>query len=311
MPPEKKTTKPFLGAILLLAALSKPGTGGAQGPQQSDLNLGFSAGVFVDVHTSDARAAAKVWSEGLMRNRGLQGPADAVIFENRASMVDAVTRNEVDMVVMLTKDYLDLEGQIPAEPRFVTLRRGRITESSLLIVHRLSGIKTVADLKGRDVILASDARASMARIWLDNILIERGYPALVPFSRQTIEATKYSRTVLPVFFRQVDAALVPRAGLETMAELNPQLNRELQVVAESPAYLSSVLCIRRDYRADFKQTLVEALRNLHTEAAGQQLLTLFRVDKLVPFQDSYLESAREALQKQKALAGKGKQRGAS
>ena len=301
-----RATCKFLASLLTVVWISNfSNSFGQTSIQDQDLKLGFTQGIFVDVNFSDAKAAAKVWSQGLMHKRGMRGVADAIIYEEIASMMLAVERREVDMVTMLAKEYLELEGKMQIEPRFLTTRRGRITESSLLLAHRLSGIRAIEDLRGKSVILAGDARASIARIWLTNLVMDEGFSSLNDFFGKTSEATKYSHTVLPVFFRQADACLVPKAGFETMSELNPQLGKDLQIIKESPAFLSSVLCFRRDYSS--RQVLMDALRDLHAEPAGQQLLTMFRVDKLVSYDDSYLNSARETLNHRAAKGSRGLQ----
>jgi hypothetical protein len=65
--------------------------------------------------------------------------------------------------------------------------------------------------------------------------------------------------------------------------------------------IPSITCIRTDYDAEFKEALIDALKTLHEEPRGQQILMLFREDRLVPFHRSYLNSIDQLLKKHTAL----------
>ena len=57
-----------------------------------------------------------------------------------------------------------------------------------------------------------------------------------------------------------------------------------------------VLCISSDYRSALHEALEEALRDLHEEPRGQQILMLFKIDRLIPFQETFLGSAQTLFQ---------------
>jgi hypothetical protein len=109
--------------------------------------------------------------------------------------------------------------------------------------------------------------------------------------------------VLPVFFRQSDACVVTRSGFETMVELNPQLGRQLKILARSPEVVPAVFCFRADYAAGFKEDLFAGVRDLHKSAAGQQVLTVFQSDKIEDQPMSCLDSALELLATHQKLCG--------
>jgi len=69
-----------------------------------------------------------------------------------------------------------------------------------------------------------------------------------------------------------------------MKELNPQVGRDLQVVAVSDSLADIVLCLNnRGWTTEkSKADTMTALRELHLEPAGQQILTLFKIDQLIP-----------------------------
>ena len=55
---------------------------------------------------------------------------------------------------------------------------------------------------------------------------------------------KPSQAILPVFFKQAEAALVTRATFDTAVELNPQLGAALRTLSRSPQLIPAVAAVR-------------------------------------------------------------------
>jgi ABC-type phosphate/phosphonate transport system substrate-binding protein len=123
----------------------------------------------------------------------------------------------------------------------------------------------------------------------------KGLGSLERFFGRVDVVGKPSSAVLPVFFGNKHACLVDKLGLEIMKELNPQVGTKLQVVAASEPYADNVLCLSKDGWASetHKQNTIRALAELHLEPAGQQILTLFKVVKLAPFQEQHMDTVKK------------------
>ncbi len=267
------------------------------------LNIAFSSSVFVDVNVADALAATKVWAATIVQKKGLEAQTETIIFNDLRNFTDDAKRKSIDMVVLLTQEYLDIAGSIEMDPHFVPIKRGRVGEEILLLVHRQSGIQGLEGLKGKDLILLTGARAGFGRLWLERLFFERRITELDSYFKKITTTTRNSKAVLPVYFRQADSCIVTRDGFETMFELNPQLRADLQTLAISPPLLATVIAVRGDYRSDLKEALIDSLEKLHEEPKGQQILTLFKIDRLVPFKASYLDTAKELLTAHRRLGG--------
>jgi ABC-type phosphate/phosphonate transport system substrate-binding protein len=288
----------FMGALVCVGSLL---LGQTQGPVSGTLGIGFTSSFFVGVNASDGLSATKVWADAIVKKKSLSLVTSSMVFGDLLELEKAVKEGKADMVTLLTREYLSLEGKIPLEPYFVPENHAKMKEECLLLVHDRSGIRSLEELAKKNILISDDSRVSLGKIWLENILMGKGYVSLDAFFGKVSLIPKPSQALLPVFFQQADACLINKEGFETMVELNPQLKRDLRVIAQSPAGIVSIICIRSSYKAALRQILIESLQDLHVESKGQQILTLFKVEKLIPFEPSYLESARQLVRDHRKL----------
>lgn len=288
---------------LCLAAFAGIPTTPAGAEPDATFRVGFSRGVFSGVNENDARAALRVWGRAVARERGVPTDPDPQIFRSVAELRRSLEARGVDGIALQTTEYAELARLGRLGPSFVMRTAGGIPERYLLLAHRDAGVTSLAALRGRSLILHSNPRMCLAESWLSAMLTDQGLGALRQFSGRLTRHQRLSKAVLPVFFRQADACAVTESGFATMAELNPQVGRQLVVLARSPEYVPMSLCFRSDYAPAFRDALFDALRRLHESAAGQQVLTIFECERIVDAPSNWADSALELLSKHPAPAG--------
>lgn len=282
--PRRRSLFPgLLLAALLLGLTSMPWAG-----EPFHSVVGFSNSTFLDTDKESSQAVARLWTGLVARKHG--GTSDTRILGSLAEIEREVRLKRVDLLILLSSEYLELKERIPLEPLCVSAKKDDIHDRLALIVRRDSGIRTIANLRGKNLIrqkgLSSDGRDQ----WLETLLMHDGVRAPDHFfSPGSHHVLKPSMAVMPVFFRKADACIVTRSSLKVMGELNPQLNRELTVLAESPPRPGSVIVVRRGLPPLHREALRDILETLDKSPQGQQLLTLFRMSRLVPFNPDFLE----------------------
>ena len=142
---------------------------------------------------------------------------------------------------------------------------------------------------------------TQALIALANILMKEGKGSPSVFFRQVKESTKVSQAIMGVFFRQADGAIVTRAGLDASRLLNPQLDRQLVVLAESHNLSDGITCFPSTASDKMKTTLVKAINKLNESTTGRQLYTIFQTSGTTPFKPAYLEGLEELIREQDRL----------
>lgn len=255
--------------------------------------VGFTSGMFFNVNENDARAAVKAWGQSVAKQNGIDTDPQTQIFKDGAAALPALKTGQVDVIGMSILEYLDLSTGVAFDPVFVTYSSGQPTEQYFLIVRREDNIREIGDLRGRSLIAYQDARSCLALPWMDLVLDKEVNSSASEFVGQIVKSVTLSKTVIPVFFRQADACVVTRSGFETMVELNPQLGKELTILARSEELVPAVFAFRAAYNPSFREKLMKGLADLHRSAAGQQILTLFHCERIAPQPGEFLRPTSE------------------
>ena len=296
---------------LIFAWMLAPGSARGQAPDpepQSALEsvrVGYSGRLFVEVNEADMQVAVELWGRQLTASMGKEIVPRIVLLDDQAEVIRTVKAGEVDMLTLPVLDYLDMGDQAILEPALVSVTSSGIQLEFILLVHRAGGLETLDQLRGK-VLMAEAARVenSLATIWLETLLLKAGLGRQEEYFGAIKKVKKTSQAVLAVFFDQADAALVRQSSLAIMVELNPQLEQELVALAISPKFLEFVTCFPESGDSEKRATIEEGGLNLHTYPRGRQILTLFGVDRIVPFEPAYLRTVRALLEEYRKLAGK-------
>jgi len=102
--------------------------------------------------------------------------------------------------------------------------------------------------------------------------------------------------ILKVYFGQGDACIISEENLNLAIEMNPHLATKFITLETSEPILRTILAERKSKSEKNKKLLLDNLLNLDKTAEGKQILTLFKIDKLVPFKKDYLRSSYEIIQ---------------
>ncbi|HWA85491.1 MAG TPA: PhnD/SsuA/transferrin family substrate-binding protein [Opitutus sp.] len=292
-----KTSGNLLRAVLALAAFGVAAvfTSAADEPpalREVPLVVGLARSSFTGLNENDAVAAYRSFVTAMGRKRGYEIHSVIRIFDTNEDFAQALHGGELQFIVVSTWQYLEMNMRTYADPSFVPVISGSSQHRLLLLARRAAGIRTVADLAGKPVLVVWNGNNHLAEPWLDSLCLDAGLGLATHAFGSVRSVVKPSAAVLPVFFGRVPACVVDDSAFSVLSELNPQIERELAVIATSAPMLDAVACISRsgwrsiEERESFRHSLLEA----HDDTAGRQILTLFKVDGLHPFEPAQLDS---------------------
>lgn len=288
---------------LLLSATATTARGGdVPLPHIDSLLIGYLSGVLTSVDPTDAKAATKVWADMILKRRGAKVESSTLIFNDLPSVERALAKKEVDLFFLLPQQFLEIRNRVPIVPVVVSTPMKGEFEEFVLLVRKDSAVESVRELRGKNMTVETDQKGMLPLTWLETLLIKAGiFGEPKKFFRSIRVAHKPSQAILLVFFQQSDACIVTRNAFDTVAELNPQVEKELRWIALSPGYVTAVGCVREDYYAKNYPALRDHLELLHEDPQGRQILTLFRTGKLLPFKESYLATVEGLLEEHSKL----------
>ena len=100
------------------------------------------------------------------------------MFSDTGRIPEAFRSRRADIAGLRSREYLELRDKMPLTPLFVPKRRGRIQQESQPLIHGQSDIQAIEDPPGKDIRMLVGMEGSLAKAWLENILMERGYSSL-------------------------------------------------------------------------------------------------------------------------------------
>ncbi len=291
----------IIWAILLLWAQGAALAGDGPVCRPIIMRLGYTHYAFSDVDLKDAQAAMEIWTKHIVKG-SIPVEPKVTIYRDEESLLRALQTNEVNMAALASTTYLKVKDKLPLKPFFVPLSKGQVGEEFCLLVHRQSGITDASQLKNRKLLFFPRCSPnSPQNLWLNNFLRDKGLLDKDRFFK-CIEITETpSQAVLPVFFRKIDACYVPRQFIETIAEMNPQVGHNLQILTHSPPIVRGLLVIRSDIDPDLKELLTKSLNEMDKQPQGRQILTLLRYDRLIPYQPGHLANVVDCLKRMTIL----------
>jgi ABC-type phosphate/phosphonate transport system substrate-binding protein len=291
-----------LGLLLCLLLLSATGTAGqAATTEKFHTTVGFSTSTFLDVDRDRAQAISGVWTDMVARTWG--GTTSTHICASLAEFEKPPTTQNIDLAIMLADEYLAIREKGVFEALFVSAADHGIYDRLVLVTRRNSAVRSLLDLKGKTLIQQKGVYAKGRNLWLDTLLLRKGVRAPKHFFGRDSEALKPANALLPVFFGKSDACVVTMRSFTLMAELNPQLKQQLVILEESPQRPSSIIAVRKGLDARHRHRIHEVLASLDQHTQGKQLLTLFRMTRLVPYRSQYLTELDKLFKDYNTLKG--------
>ena len=255
------------------------------------VRFAFSSRMFSEVNENDARAAMKAWGQTISTERGIPLEPVFQIFDGTKAIAAAIRDKLIDAITLPTDEYWALRDEVPLGSIIIGSKDGQSTAQYVLLVRGDSGIRRLADLRGHSLVVFQNPLTSLAPAWLETELLQHQLGLTEQFWGRVSNSAKLLRTILPVFFHQADACLVTLKGFETMAELNPQIGRQLQILAKSGAMVPNLFCFRGDYVSPNRERILQEISRVGETTAGQQTLALFQTDRLFPGDPAALASA--------------------
>ncbi len=252
------------------------------------IRIGYMSNQFSGVAQKDAEAALEVWARKFIEDNSLNYETTGAVYDDLVSIEQAFSKGEVDLVSLNALEFLSVRENSLFEPAMMASKYDTIKEEIILLVRKNSGIHGIHDFKSKSLKILNEIRGEMALLWLNTLLLKEGLPECHEFFRSIDSVEKPSQAILPIFFGQADVCVVTRTSFANIAELNPQLGRDLNILVSYPDLVFHTICFRRDFEPEHKDRILESIEILDDDPAGSQIMMLFSTKKLFYFDPELL-----------------------
>lgn len=253
---------------------------------------------FAHMSENDARAAIIALTKQLSVKLGYEVACQIEVFDAPNQLRDACRAGQIQLILAGTWDYLTMEISDLVQNLYVAQTGGLTAHAWRLMVRRDGPFHALAELRGHRVLVLHNGMAHLGLPWFETLCLARGLGPAGVYFRQVETTTKPSGALLPVFFGKADACVVDDDSLDLVAQLNPQVPAQLATLETSDALSNAVVCLtRRGWRNEqIRDDIARILGTLHDEPAGQQILTMFRCERLVTCSPHQLDSVLQLFQ---------------
>lgn len=254
--------------------------------------VGYSVKSMAEVDPRDAEAALRVWSQELADQYGFR--VEPTLYDSVDKLVAAFVNKKVDFAAMSSIEFLRAEKILKVKPELTQYRHGKAYTKFLVLADAGVQKKGLAGLKNKTLSLHKGN--PLSRMFLDTHLMKANLPPSEQFFADIQERGKESQAVLDVFFGRADLCVVTDTAFQTITEMNPQVGRKLQVIAESPDLIASVGLFRPDWPQDYKSKAIKGMTvDYQRHERGKQIMLLFNIEKMILISDDQLNSMRTLL----------------
>lgn len=290
-------------ALIALACLGAEASQTAAPKEVLVSHVGMTPRAFEGTSENDTKAAYRALNIELGRKYGEPYDAEIRVFNSLSEYRDSIRAGKTTFILINSWDFLRMDIADAVDLEFVPTSDGEAGHRWLLLVRRDRGFKVAGDLQEKKVAMLQTPMATLGGPWIETLLLEFGFASTEQFFGAMTVVNKPSAAVLPVFFGRLDACIVDEPAFKLMVEMNPQIGQTLEPIAQSEALVSGLIAFNKiGWKPErLRPRMTESLRNLHLEPAGRQVLTLFKCERLLPFESAQLETVKRLFARNRAL----------
>jgi len=224
-------------------------------------------------------------------------PVNGFVTFDHAAAVEALRNGDADISFMGALPFVLAEAEIGAVPLLSEVYRGSPSYSGRIFVRRDSGIKTLQDLRGRDIAFADPISESGYLYPLD-LFVRDGLVAS-PDQADAFFGRKFFAGGYQQAMQAVAEGLVDAAGASQYADLllTPDQQAEITWIAESEQIPSHVVIARPELDDTLVSGFIAAMLRLNTPENRHFLTYLYGPDGYVVADTSRFNGVRETAQR--------------
>lgn len=256
------------------------------------------------ISTEDARLSLEMIMRKTMSDPTHPFRVELDFLSDYTNAVENIKRSGYNFIALTGMDYVDLRRNIPLSPMLVLSKVDKPTDSLLLIIRNGEPLDGIVRKPKAVLMLETGRIGAMSRMWLETVLWDQGFEDGIRHFAEIQYLQKASRIVLPVFFGKADACVIEASAFEIMADLNPQLGRQLKVVKTSDPLVLMMICATQLADPEDKAIMARESQTAMLDPDSLQALTIVQMKQLFMSKPEYLTSTEALFERYQRISGK-------
>ena len=244
--------------------------------------------VLPGIDTEDARLSLEMVMRKTMTRQIHPFEIDLAFITDFDTAAKLINKGDFQFVTCSGMDYLLLQEQTSLSPILVASRVEHPTEELLLVVRKGTRLEELGRKPGSTLILQQGRIGANALVWLETVLWEAGLPNAETHFGAIQHVHKTSRILLPVFFGKADACVINASAFDLMADLNPQIGKQLVIFKRSGGLVSMLVCATPMADEEDRAALDYEADRVMNDDYTRQAMTLVQMKRFFPYQPEYL-----------------------
>lgn len=276
--------------ILLMVSIGAQDINNAE---KETIRLVISNEILGDVNRTDAQASIEgVMNEVLGKTQFLVDRIVPQIVNSIDEIKSLVNKNEVDLIGLSTLNYFKLKKTLNISPIFSIQKKSTNGIRFVVIVKKNGNIKTLEDLRSKNILNLNGFEKEIVDKWL---LVEMHKQKIVNPSEIIDGFTKTttpSKRIFSVFFDKADACILSKDEFDSACELNPQLEKNLKILIQSPPFITQVFCGNDNSEKKGIAHRKEFVEKLITIENGSKMLKLFKAVTITAIYEDQIKTIK-------------------
>ncbi|MCG0239267.1 MAG: phosphate/phosphite/phosphonate ABC transporter substrate-binding protein [Firmicutes bacterium] len=263
-----------LGLALGLTACGSSGGGGQGGEKPPEkLTVGF-------VPSSEAQKigdTVKPICAFLEKELGM--PAECIVSTDYVGLVEAMGSRQVDVGFLNPLGYVLAHSENGTEVLLKTVRRGSVTYNAQIVVRADSGIKSLADLRGKRFAFVDPASTSGYLYPVYYLMKNAGLKTVDEFFSEIQFLTSHDNVIKAVYNGDFDAGATFEDARTRVEKELPDVMEKVVVLAKVEGIPNDTISVRQGLPAELVAKIKDAfLKYAQTEEGKQVLFDLYQID---------------------------------
>ncbi len=157
---------------------------------------------------------------------------------------------------------------------------GSSTYWGYIFVRKDSGIKGVADMKGKRLVFV-DKATTAGYVFPVAFLKEHGVKDIRAYFKETYFAGSHDAAIFAVLEKKADVGCAKHSMYDRVARTDPRVKKDLLILAESPKVPSNGLGVRNDLSPELKKRLRDVLLGMDKDPEGREVLRKFEALRFI------------------------------